>query len=56
MRCAYDAGDDATQRDALEKLVAHTGKAEYWNDLLKMGEAARACTTTHRWISIASNF
>lgn len=38
MRCAYDAGDEATQRQALEALVAHTGKAEYWSDLLKMSE------------------
>ena len=38
MRCAYDAGDEVTQRQALETLVAHTGKPEYWNDLLKMSE------------------
>jgi hypothetical protein len=38
MRCAYDAGDEVTQRQALEALVAHTGKPEYWNDLLKMSE------------------
>jgi hypothetical protein len=38
MRCAYDAGDEATQRQALETLVAHTGKTEYWSDLLKMSE------------------
>lgn len=38
MRCAYDAGDDAAQRQALETLVAHTGKTEYWKDLLKMSE------------------
>ena len=43
MRCAYEAGDDVTQRQALESLVAHTGKPEYWNDLLKMGEHGRAC-------------
>lgn len=41
MRCAYDAGDDATQRKALETLVAHTGKAEYWSDLLKLSERAQ---------------
>ena len=41
MRCAYDAQDDATQRQALETLVAHTGKPEYWNDLLKMSERAQ---------------
>ena len=38
MRCAYDAQDEVTQRQALEALVAHTGKTEYWNDLLKMSE------------------
>ncbi len=40
MRCAYDAGDDATQRSALETLVAHTGKPEYWSNLLKLSEHA----------------
>jgi hypothetical protein len=38
MRCAFDAGDEVTQRQALETLVAHTGKTEYWSDLLKMSE------------------
>jgi len=38
LRCAYDAGDDDVQRATLETLIAHTGKAEYWNDLLKMSE------------------
>jgi hypothetical protein len=41
MRCAYDSQDEATQRQALETLVAHTGKTEYWNDLLKMSERAQ---------------
>jgi len=41
MRCAYDSGDDETQRAALETLVAHTGKAEYWNILLKLSEHAQ---------------
>jgi hypothetical protein len=40
MRCAYDSGDDATQRSALETLVAHTGKPEYWTNLLKLSEHA----------------
>jgi len=40
-RCAYEIGDDATQRAALEALVSHTGKAEYWVGLLKLGERAR---------------
>ena len=38
MRCAFDANDTVTQRQALETLVAHTGKTEYWGDLLKMSE------------------
>jgi hypothetical protein len=41
MRCAYDAGDDETQRNALETLVAHTGKPEYWSNLLKLTEHAQ---------------
>jgi hypothetical protein len=38
VRCAYDANDDETQRQTLESLVAHTGKPEYWNNLLKLSE------------------
>lgn len=41
MRCAYDAGDDVTQRQALETLVSHSGKAEYWSDLLKLSERSK---------------
>ena len=40
MRCAYDNQDEDTQRSALETLVAHTGKPEYWNNLLKISEHA----------------
>jgi hypothetical protein len=40
-RCAYEVGDDVSQRAALEQLVAHTGKPEYWVGLLKLGERAR---------------
>jgi len=40
-RCAYETGDEVTQRSALEQLVARSPKAEYWNDLLKLGERAR---------------
>jgi hypothetical protein len=40
-RCAYEVGDDATQRQALEALVSRTGKPEYWSDLLKLGERSR---------------
>jgi hypothetical protein len=41
MRCAYDNQDDDTQRSALETLVAHTGKPEYWSNLLKLSEHAQ---------------
>lgn len=40
-RCAYDANDDATQRQALEQLVASTGKPEHWKNLLRLSERAR---------------
>ena len=40
-RCAYEVGDEATQRQALEQLVARGGKAEHWKLLLKLGERAR---------------
>jgi hypothetical protein len=38
LRCAYDASDETAERQALDVLIAHTGKAEYWNDLLKLSE------------------
>lgn len=40
-KCAYDANDDETQRQALEALVATTGKPEYWSNLLKLSERSR---------------
>lgn len=40
-RCAYDAGDEATQRQALEQLVGSTGKPDYWKDLLHLSERAK---------------
>jgi hypothetical protein len=40
-RCAYEVGDDVSQRAALDQLVARTGKCEYWTGLLKLGERAR---------------
>ena len=40
-RCAYETGDEVTQRSALEQLVAKNPKPEYWADLLKLGERAR---------------
>jgi hypothetical protein len=42
MRCAYDAHDDATYRDTLEKLVSATNKPEYWARLIKFSEGAKA--------------
>ncbi len=38
MRCAYDNNDEATQREALEKLISHNQKPEYWKSLLKLTE------------------
>ncbi|HKQ11098.1 MAG TPA: hypothetical protein VJS85_07915 [Rhizomicrobium sp.] len=40
-RCSYETGDEATQRQALEQLVARGGKPEHWKLLLKLGERAR---------------
>jgi hypothetical protein len=40
-RCAFEIGDEATQRQAYEQLVARSGKPEYWNGLLKLGERSR---------------
>jgi hypothetical protein len=44
MKCAFDINDSATQREALEKLVARTGKGDYWTQLIKMGEQAKNLT------------
>lgn len=41
MKCAFDLNDSTTQRDALEQLVARTGKAEYWTQLVKLAESAK---------------
>jgi hypothetical protein len=41
MNCAHDVSDAAAERQALEALVAHTGKPEYWNNLLKLSEHAQ---------------
>ena len=43
-RCAYEVGDEATQRSAYEQLVARSGKPEYWKGLLKLGERSRGLT------------
>jgi tetratricopeptide (TPR) repeat protein len=40
-RCAYEVGDETTQRSAFEQLVARSGKPEYWKGLLKLGERSR---------------
>jgi hypothetical protein len=40
-RCAYETGDEVTQRAALEQLVSRSPKPEYWSDLLKLGERAK---------------
>src|SRR5215472_3992589 len=40
-RCAYENGDTDTQRQALESLVASTGKAEYWDQLLDAATKTR---------------
>ena len=40
-RCAYESGDTATERWALETLVARTGKAEYWGNLLQSAQRTR---------------
>lgn len=41
MACAFAAGDDATQTDALVQLVGRTQSAEYWGQLLKSAERTR---------------
>jgi hypothetical protein len=40
-RCAYESGDDATQRAALEALVGRSGRPEYWKSLLKLSERSQ---------------
>jgi hypothetical protein len=40
-RCAYETGDEATQRASYAQLVARSGKPEYWKGLLKLGERSR---------------
>jgi len=40
-RCAYEIGDDATQRSALEQLVSRSGKPEYWKNLLRLSERVK---------------
>jgi tetratricopeptide (TPR) repeat protein len=40
-RCAYEAGDNEGQRTALEALVQHTNKPEYWSQLLQASEGTK---------------
>lgn len=40
-RCAYEVGDDETQRQALETLVSRSGKPDYWKLLLKLSERTK---------------
>lgn len=40
-RCAYENGDEVTQRQALETLVSRGGKAEHWKSLLRLAERSR---------------
>ncbi|HEY4075838.1 MAG TPA: hypothetical protein VGM26_02800 [Rhizomicrobium sp.] len=40
-RCAYEVGDEVTQRAALENLVSRGGKPEHWKLLLKLAERSR---------------
>ncbi len=44
MKCAFDTNDSVSQRDALEQLVARTGKSEYWTQLLKLADATKNLT------------
>jgi tetratricopeptide (TPR) repeat protein len=41
MACAFGAGDDASQTDALEQLVARSQSPEYWGQLLKSAQRTR---------------
>jgi len=41
MACAFQAGDDAAQTEALELLVSRSQSPEYWGQLLKAAERAR---------------
>jgi hypothetical protein len=43
-KCAYDSNDEASQRDALEQLIAKTGKSDYWTQLLKMADTTKGLT------------
>jgi len=40
-RCAYENGDEVTQRQSLETLVSRGGKPEHWKSLLRLTERTR---------------
>lgn len=40
-RCAFESGDQDSERQALEELVGRTGKPEYWAQLLDAVEKTR---------------
>ncbi len=40
-RCAYENGDEVTQRQSLETLVSRSGKPEHWRSLLRLTERTR---------------
>lgn len=40
-RCAYENGDEATQRESLETLVSRSGKPEHWKSVLRLAERSR---------------
>lgn len=40
-RCSYENGDEVTQRQSLESLVARSGKPEHWKGLLRLAERSR---------------
>lgn len=41
LRCAFELHDSDTMRAALEELVATTGQAQYWNQLLRLAQNAK---------------
>ncbi len=41
MACAFGAGDDVSQTEALEQLVARSQTPEYWGQLLKSAQRTR---------------
>jgi hypothetical protein len=40
-RCSYENGDEVTQRQSLETLVARSGKPEHWKSVLRLAERSR---------------